>query len=180
MHFVCRTQLKRNLLLGAAVVLVVALFVTALLLLPEPASTLIDPSELPGEPQALPAEYGYTQVSPPTGGCTIRFCGDPQIDGKDAYLYLTSLPVNTHLVRAEVYQAVAVTDKSTGQSKLEPGKLLGSTGFIHPGTYVEKVTLDHRLKNPQTPVYIKIATRNPETGQSEGFFYVGTTLTKSK
>lgn len=178
MHSVCRTQLKRNLLLGAAVVLVVALFVAALLLLPDRTPTLIDTGELPGEPQALPAEYGYTQVSPPTGGCTIRFCGNPQIDGKDVYLYLTNLPANAHLVRAEVYQAVAVVDKSTGQGSYEPGKQLGSTGFIHPGTYVEKVTLDKRLKDSETRVYIKIATRNEETGQSEGFFYVGTVLSK--
>ncbi len=178
MHSVCRTQLKRNLLLGAAVVLVVALFVAVLLLLPEPASTLIDPGELPGEPLALPSQYGYTQVAPPTGGCTIRFCGAPEVDGKDVYLYLTNLPVNAHLVRAEVYTAVAVVDKSTGQTKFEPGKLLGSTGFIHPGTYVEKVTLDHRLTASETRVYIKIATRNEETGQSEGYFYVGTTLSK--
>ena len=178
MHSVCRTQLKRNLLLGAAVVLVVALFVAVLLLLPDRTSTLIDAGELSGEPQALPEAYGYTQVAPPTGGCTIRFCGAPVVDGKDVYLYLTNLPINAHLVRAEVYEAIVVVDKSTGQGSYEPGKQLGSTGFIHPGTYVEKVTLDKRLKDAETRVYIKIATRNQETGQSEGYFYVGTTFSK--
>lgn len=178
MHSVCRTQFKRNLLLGAAVVLVLAVFAAVLVLLSGRTPDLIDQGELPGEPQALPEKYGYTQVSPPQGGSTIRFCGDPLVDGKVVYLYLTNLPVNSHLVRAEVYEAVPVVNPSTGQGSYEPGDRLGSTGFIHPGTYVESLTLDKRLKQAETRVYIKIATRNQETGQSEGFFYVGTVLSK--
>ena len=67
---------------------------------------------------------------------------------------------------------------SSGKQTFLPDKLLGRTGFIHPGTYVEKVTLDKELSDGDTPVYIKIALRDGETGQSLGSFLVGTTLHK--
>lgn len=178
MHSICRTQLKRNLLLGAAAVLVLVVFVAVLVFFPGRTPAVMDSGELPGEPQALPAEYGYTQVAPPQMNCAIRFCGEPPVDGKDVYLYLTSMPTNGVLIRAEIYEAVVSVDRATGQSTYVPGDRLGSTGFIHPGTYVEKVTLDKRLRAGETRVYIKIATRNEESGRSEGFFYVATTLKK--
>ena len=178
MHSVCKTQLKQNIRTGLAVFLLVAVVsaIAYALYMREPE--LIDPAETPGEPIALDAVYGYSEMTPPSLPCTVRLCGTPKVEGKDVYLNLTSPSSNIYLMRAEIYTVALHMDAATGQQKPVPDKLLGKTGFIHPGTYVEKLHLDKGLKNGENPVYIKIALREDQTGHSGGFFYLGTTLVK--
>lgn len=178
MRSVCTTQLKQNIRLGVAVALLVAAVLAASYALYTREPDLLEPNELPGEPIALPAEYGYSELIPQGLPCVIRICGTPKVDGKDVYLNLTSPEVNSYLVRAEVYSVKVEVDAATGERKPAPDKLLGKTGFIHPGTYVEKLHLDKGLKNGENPVYIKIALRESETGHSGGFFYLSTTFIK--
>ena len=130
-----------------------------------------------GVPAALPEEYGYTFYMPQGYNAAAQVCGNPKIEGRDVYLYLTNPIQNPCQMRAEVFTVKAGVD-SSGKQTFLPDKLLGRTGFIHPGTYVEKVTLDKELSDGDTPVYIKIALRDDETGQSLGSFLVGTTLHK--
>lgn len=178
MRSVCTTQLKQNIRIGLAVTLLVAVVLAVSYALYTREPELLEPNELPGEPIALPAEYGYSELMPQGLPCVIRICGMPKVDGKDVYLNLTSPAVNSYLVRAEVYSVKVDVNAATGQAKPAPDKLLGKTGFIHPGTYVEKLTLDKGLKNGENPVYIKIALREEDTGHSGGFFYLGTTFVK--
>lgn len=177
MHFVCKTQLKQNIRTGLAVFLLVAVVGAISYALYTREPELIDPAETAGEPIALDAAYGYSELTPQGLPCAVRLCGMPKVEGKDVYLNLTSPDYNIYLVRAEVY-SVVMEDSGNGQQKPAPGKLLGKTGFIHPGTYVEKLQLDKNLNSGETPVYIKIALREEDTGHSGGFFYVGTTFVK--
>lgn len=174
MRSFCRTQLKRNILLIAALVLVVAVFaVAAVWILGRPVE-LMDENAIAGEPQALPDEAGYSHLDQ-VGFGSVRMCGNPAVDGKDVYIYLTNLPSNLHLMRAEIYTAKQVTN-SAGEKRWEPNKFLGRTGFIEPGTYVEKVSLDKKLPRGQSMVIIKVSLRNAETGGSEGFLYLNTVI----
>ena len=161
-------------MLIAALVLMVALFaVAALWILSRPVE-LMDENALPGEPQALADELGYSHLEQ-AGFGSVRLCGNPVVDGKDVYIYLTNLPSNLHLMRAEIYTAKQVTN-SSGEKRWEPNKFLGRTGFIEPGTYVEKVSLDKNLPRGKSMVIIKVALRNAETGGSEGFLYLNTVI----
>ena len=178
MRSVCMTQLKRNIRAGALVGLLVAVVLVASYALYHREPEIIDPAETVGEPIALDEAYGYSELTPPSLACTVRLCGTPEVDGKDVYLYLTSVEYNAYLIRAEIYDVQMQVNEATGEKKPSPGKLLGQTGFIHPGTYVEKLHLDKGLKNGENPVYIKIALRDEESGCSEGFFYLGTTFVK--
>ena len=178
MRSVCTTHLKQNIRIGAVIALVFAVVLAAAYALYNRETELLDPNALPGEPVALEEAYGYSQLAPQGVPCVVRLCGNPEVDGKDVSLNLTSLDANSYLVRAEIYSVAVEVNSTTGEQKPVPDKLLGQTGFIRPGTYVEKLHLDKGLKKGETPVYIKIALRDEETGHSGGSFYVGTTFVK--
>ena len=176
MRSVCRTQLKRTALLVAAVAAVsLIILVVGIWFLRQPVD-IMEPDAVAGIPEALPNEVGYSQFAQPDFGM-IRLCANPTVDGKDIYLYLTNSDINAHLLRAEVYSAVAKTDAS-GKVTWEPNKLLGKTGFLEPGTYVEKVTLSKALPAGETRILVKAALRNAESGQSEGFVYLNMVVKK--
>ena len=177
MRSICMTQLKQNIRIGILVTLLIALVLGLCYALYTREPELLDPNELPGEPVALAQEYGYTQLMPQGFPGVVRLCGTPKVEGKDVYLNLTNLEGNAYLMRAEIY-TVEVQVTAEGEQKPTPGKLLGKTGFIHPGSYVEILHLDKSLKAGENPVYIKIALRDEETGHSGGSFYAGTTLVK--
>ena len=171
MRSVCRTQLKRTaLLISAVAALSLVILAGGIWFLSRPVD-IMEENSLPGEPQALPQEVGYSQFVQPGFGAA-RLCAMPAVDGKDLYLYVTNPAANPHLMRAEVYTAVPRTDASTGKTTWEPDKLLGKTGFLEPGTYAEKVTLSRALPAGETPISVKLALRNAESGKSEGFVYL--------
>lgn len=177
MHSVCRTQLKRTILFSALTAVIVIAIAAAIVMLFGRTSDLMDPNAVAGQPPVLDEQYRYTELSP-QNLCTIGLCGMPEVDGKNVHLYLTNPSTNEHLVRAEIYTAKQVTNPATGEVSFEPEKLLGKTGFITPGSYVQTLELEKALKDAQTRVYIKIALRNAENGNSEGYFHVGTVLVK--
>ena len=161
---------------AAAAVLVVVLVVLVTVQPPE----LLDPAAVAGEPQALPEEYGYSQMAPIQVPGSVRLCGAPPVAGKDIFLYLTNPASNIHQLRAEIYKGELAVDPKTGERSVIPGKLLGVTGFLEPGTWVEKVTLKKGLQIGESTVCIKIALRNRETGHSEGFFFLTTVLSQKR
>ena len=170
MRSVCRTQLKRTTLLISAVAAVSLMILAGgIWLLTRPVE-IMELNALPGEPAALPQELGYSQFVQPGFG-VLCLCANPVVDEKDVSLYLTNPPGNPHQLRAEVYAAVPRTDAS-GQLSWAPGKLLGRTGFLEPGTYVEKVTLNKALPAGETRIMVKAALRNAKSGSSEGFVYL--------
>ena len=180
MAHICRTQLKQTLMIAIPAVIVALGLIAGIvyfLTRPVEVAALTDPLETAGIPEALPEEYGYTFYMPQGYNAAAQVCGNPKIEGRDVYLYLTNPIQNPCQMRAEVFTVIAGVD-SSGKQTFLTDKLLGRTGFIHPGTYVEKVTLDKELSDGDTPVYIKIALRDGETGQSLGSFLVGTTLHK--
>jgi hypothetical protein len=180
MRRVCRTQLKQTLQIAVPLVLVaLALLGGTVYFLTRPTevAALTDPGEQAGIPAALPEEYGYTLYTPQGYNAAVQVCGNPRIEDRAVHLYLTNPAFNSCQLRAEVYTVKAAKDSSGKQSFL-PDKLLGRTGFIHPGTWVQTLTLDEPLRAAETPIYIKIALRDPESGSSMGSFLVGTTFYK--
>lgn len=97
-------------------------------------------------------------------------------DAGYASIYLTSPADNDVLIRAELYSVKTVYDESTGQATFLPDKLLGKTGFIRPGTYVEKVRVKGLRSGENTKVMVKISTMYEESGTSKGIFYIRTTV----
>ena len=57
-----------------------------------------------------------------------------------------------------------------------PDKLLGRTGFIHAGTFVEKVKVKGLRSGEETKVMVKISTMYEDTRTSKGIFYIRTTV----
>jgi hypothetical protein len=177
MRSVCRTQLKKTALLVTAVVALSLLILAAGLWFLSRPVDITEQDAISGIPEALPQEVGYSQFAQPNFGM-ICLCANPTVEGKDIYLYLTNPAVNPHLLRAEVYTAVPKTNPSNGQVSWEPGQLLGKTGFLEPGTYVEKVTLSKALPDGENYLLVKAALRNAETGSSEGFVYLNMMVKK--
>ena len=180
MRRVCRTQLKQTLQIAVPLVLVALLLLGGTvyyLTRPTEVASLTDPGEQPGIPEALPQEYGYTLYTPQGYNAVVQVCGNPKIEDRTVYLYLTNPEINGCQMRAEIYTVKATVD-SNGKQSFTPDRLLGRTGFIHPGTWVETLSLEKPLTEAETPIYIKIALRDPETGSSMGSFLVGTTFYK--
>ena len=67
-------------------------------------------------------------------------------------------------------------DEESGQGSFLPDKLLGKTGFIHPGTYVEKVKVRGVRAGVETKIMVKISTMYEDTQMSKGIFYIRTTV----
>ena len=179
MHSFCRTQVKKTaLLIAPIVILCVIIIAVGIFLLNRPVD-ILDSNAIAGEPAALPQELGYSEFMQPGFGI-IRLCANPSVDGKDVYLYITNPAINPHQLRVEFYTAEKRVMGSTGEVKWEPGKLLGKSGFIEPGSYLECVSLSKRLPEGENPIIVKAALRNAETGGSEGFVYLNMMINNEK
>lgn len=175
MHSVCRTQLKRNILfVSIAVILVCGIIALYAVVFSRPVD-IMDDNAIPGQPVALDESYGYSELIP-QGLCIVRLCGTPLVqNGRDVFFYFTNPEVNIHPMRIDVYRAKVVVDPSTGKASYQPDEHLGNSGFIAPGSYIESVRLNTKLKE-KTPVMVKVGLRNEQTGVSEGYFYLNVTL----
>ena len=175
MRRVCHTSCKQQapLVLGVLAILIVAVAVFLFLLSLEP--NYFDEAAVRGTPDVVDGEaHGYETFNA-IGIGKAMLCGMPEIKGKDVYFYLTNPEDNTVAIRLEIYTPLMV-QKSDGSYEPVPDKLLGESGFIRPGEYVERVQLDKRLAAPRTNVMIKIATLDEATGRSNGYFFVNTVL----
>ena len=105
---------------------------------------------------AVPDGLGYSELD-----CKVykvSLCGNLTADGT---VYLTNPESNT------VWLKVRVLD--------EKGSVLGETGLIRPGEYVQTVALT-AVPGSGTPVILKIMAYEPDTYYSAGSVALNTTL----
>ena len=173
---VCRTQLRRNLIVAAVVAAVLGAIAALYVYVFTRPVDIMDERALPGQPMALDPSYGYSELVP-QGLCVVRLCGTPRIDdGREVFLYFTNPEVNLHPMRIDVYSAKLKVDPETGKGTYLPDEHLGNSGFVAPGSYIESVRLDNAITQ-ETPVMVKVGLRNAQTGVSEGYFFLNLTLT---
>ena len=91
----------------------------------------------------------------------VGICGKFIPDGNTADVWLTNPVSNT------VWLKVRVLD--------ENGNILGETGIIKPGEYVQSVTLN-TVPKVGTPIVLKIMAYQPDTYYSEGTVSLNTTV----
>ena len=143
-------------ILGALLaVLVVVMIVTLSLTKNKTAAFTPPPFEenaVAGIPEVA-ENLGYS--SPYREGMAYRFsvCGNVTASGNDAAVYLTNPKEN------EVWLKLRVLD--------EGGQLLGETGLLRPGEYVQYVTLK-TVPPAGTKIILKIMGYEPETYHSAG------------
>ena len=172
---ICYTALRRNLWLTFVSVLTVSVSIALFVCMLGVKPALFDENSMAGAPEDIAKENGYTNFRA-EGVCDVILCGNPVITGKTAKFYLTNPAQNTVCIRAEIYAADLAYDSAGNITDAKPGKLLGKSGFIRPGEYVEDIVLKKGLKADSVRVMIKIATYDEESGASNGFFYVNTIL----
>ena len=169
------TQRKRNILIGGlillAAIVLVAGFVLALNFKPD----IMDPNQIAGAPENLPAGTGYTSYSA-AGVATVSLCCAPSYDGRIADVYLTNPADSKVLIKAEFYTVKESRNETTGEITYLPDGQIGETGYIRPGAYVRQVRLKHFPAGQNGRLMIKISTMIESTRESNGFFYIRTTV----
>ena len=172
---ICYTAVRRGVLFSIAVLLILAVGVGIFcwMLTLEPA--FYDENAKTGIPEGIAEDRGYTSYVA-DGVCAVALCGNPEIDGKEVKLFLTCPAENDVLLRAEIYSVKFTFDITGKVTSANPDQLLGKSGFLRPGEYVEAITLNDVLTEDMTYVMIKIGTYVEETGTSNGFFYINTAL----
>lgn len=174
---ICYTAIRRYILFSILCLLVFAIGVGIFCWMMTLEPAFFDENAKLGTPEGIAEERGYTPYVA-DGVCSVALCGNPEIDGKDVKLFLTSPETNEVFLRAEIYSVKFTIDATGKVTAANPDKLLGKSGFLHPGEYVESITLDEPLTDDKTYVMIKIGTYIEETGTSNGFFYINTALFK--
>ena len=109
----------------------------------------------------VPEELQYS--SPYREGMAYRFsvCANVKMDGSKAVVYFTNAEENS------VYLKLRVLD--------EDGNILGETGLLKPGEYVEGVELGETF-SARTTISLKIMSYEPDTYMSEGSVVLKTTI----
>ena len=159
-----KTSSKSFKILIALAVLSVAAMVLTLCLTGNKTAKFSPPpfeaAAIAGTP-TVPAELGYGELW--QEGMTYRFsvCGNVRMHGREAAVYFTNPSVNVAWLKLRVYS--------------ESGELLGETGLIKPGEYVENVTLS---KEPAvgTKIVLKSMGYEPETYHSTGAVTLKTSI----
>lgn len=164
----CETGRRKKLIgFAVAILLFVLLAGGGILLLNQfsnPAQQFIPPpfeeTAVAGEPSP-PAELGYGMVEAEKG---FRFglCGALQPKGSTVPVYLTNPSDN------EVWLQLILLDQQ--------GAVLGTTGVLKPGEWVEALTLTARLPQGEQNVTMKVASYEPETYVSCGAASLSTKL----
>ena len=175
MRNISYTSFRRTALRLLLAVFVTTVVVAAFVLLLGMKPELLDDERQTGIPSAIPEENGYTSYSA-EGICEVVLCGNPEVHGKEVQLWLTNPETNSVWLRAELWSVAFTYDTAGKITAASPDKMLGKTGFIRPGEYVETVMLSRELQEERTYVMIKISTYVESTRTSEGFFYINTSL----
>lgn len=147
---------QRILLVLGAVVL--AVFAAVLILRGGGRDTVVtdftpppfDPAARSGQPQGVEqSTYGTLNLA---DGIAVSLCSAPAVTDGAARVYFASDADNTAWVRLRLLDA--------------QGDLLGETGLLRPGEYVESVVLQKQPRKAQATV--KILTYQPDTYYSLG------------
>ena len=117
-----------------------------------------DPAAVSGTP-TVPEGLGWQELDAKV--YKVGICGRFIPQGNTAEVWLTNPDSNA------VWLKVRVLD--------ENGSILGETGILKPGEYVQSVTLDTVPKTGK-PVVLKIMAYQPDTYHSEGAVSLHTTV----
>lgn len=144
----------------AVIIMIVALSVPKKAERGEFVPPAFDSSAVTGIPE-VPEGLGYS--APFQEGMAYRFavCGNVLMDGKQALVYFTNPAENETWTKLRIYD--------------ESGNVLGETGLIKPGEYVQYVELDKEL-TPGTPIKLKIMGYEPDTYLSAGSVVLNTQI----
>lgn len=123
---------------------------------PEGKSKFVPPAfennAVQGTPE-IDAEMGYTELYQEGMAYRVCVCGTPVINGRSLNVYFTNVEIN------DKYLKLRVLDQE--------GNILGETGLLRPGEYVETVTLSKELVS-EAQIKLKIMSYEPDTYESAG------------
>ncbi|MBQ3107822.1 MAG: hypothetical protein IJC68_04335 [Firmicutes bacterium] len=105
-----------------------------------------------GVPQNLEKELNYASLKV-ENIFTVSMCRDAVVKDNSAIVYFTSHETNTVWVKLQILDG--------------KGNLLGETGLLKPGTYVETVAL-REVPKKDTLVTVKLLSYEPDTYYSMG------------
>lgn len=144
----------------ALIIMIVALSVSKEAERGEFVPPTFDASAVEGTPE-VPDGLGYS--APYQDGMAYRFavCGNVLMEGKQALVYFTNPAENDTWTKLRVYD--------------ENGNILGETGLLKPGEYVQYVELDKELASG-TPIKLKIMGYEPDTYLSAGSVVLNTQI----
>jgi hypothetical protein len=145
---------QKTILIAVALLLAVALVALAVIFLNDKKFTPppFDATAQKGIPTVTDASlrYGTVAISPEL---TVGLCGNVVYKDGSAKVYFTSFEANTVWTRAKVLD--------------EKGNLLGESGLLRPGEYVESISLSSPVEN-SAKVVLKIYSYEPDTYYSMG------------
>ncbi len=127
----------------------------------------VETSSIEGVPEIEEADkWGYSPfgIDPEF---RLKVCGEPEIDGKDVNIYLTSM--NTNKV---IMKCVLVSEDDSE-------KVLAESGTIKPGTYLKSIKLKEDLTPGSHGAILKVVAYDPETYFSKGTANLKIVLNKS-
>ena len=171
MYSFSKTKFKRNFLIFSAVFAVAAAILSFFLVAVTVKPSILDKDQIEGVPGTVSDRKSYISCGSDSV-CIVGIDCIPDFDGKKASVFLTNPADSGVLVRAEIYTVKEEKDEETGSVSALPDKLIGQTGFVRPGCYVENVTVRGIKTGSGTNVLIKIATMIEDSGKSNGIFYV--------
>lgn len=109
----------------------------------------------------VPAELGYTELYQEGMAYRVSVCGVPSVEGQSLTVFFTNTEGN------EKYLKLRVVD--------EQGSILGETGLLQPGEYVECVKLKKTLSSG-TAIKLKIMGYEPADYSSAGSVLLNVTI----
>ena len=107
----------------------------------------------------VPEELGWQELD--AQAFQVGVCGAVLLEGNRADIWLTNPEGNN------VWLKLRILD--------EDGDVLGETGLIRPGEYVQPVTFD-TVPAPGTAISMKLMAYEPETYHSAGAVTLNTTI----
>ncbi|MBR0423732.1 MAG: hypothetical protein IJJ04_03775 [Clostridia bacterium] len=126
----------------------------------------METASVEGVPEIANEDWGYSPfgIDPEF---RLKVCGEPEIDGNDVNIYLTSMNTNKVIMRCVLV------------SEDEPEKVLAESGTIKPGTYLKSIKLKEDLKSGSHGAILKVVAYDPETYFSKGTANLKIVLNKS-
>ena len=125
-----------------------------------------DPSAVAGEHGIALNQYGYSELPPPENNSKYRIgvCGEIHVKEGKADVWFTNLAENNAWVKLRVLN--------------EKGEIIGETGLLKPGEYVQSVTF-YRAPQKDDNITLRVMGYEPDTYLSMGAFSLNTVVKTS-
>lgn len=164
-----KTKAKNYILPAAAVICVVSIVVMIAALAAGGKTGQVEFTPPPFETNAqtgtpeVPENLGYSQIYQDGMGFSAWVCGNVTLNRNSADVYFTNPETNTVWLKLRIYD--------------EAGSILGETGLLRPGEYVQSVKFDPVPENG-AGIRLKIMAYEPETYYSAGAVSLNTAVSK--